>query len=92
MNCFDELRYSIYADGELSPAEAREVEAHLADCPACRTLVEALRVENRLLAETLAGEEGREFGRLRVERVVLMQSRLSPRGSEYSELAEVPLR
>ena len=44
------------------------------------------------LAETLAGEEGREFGRLRVERVVLMQSRLSPRGSEYSELAEVPLR
>lgn len=44
------------------------------------------------LGEALAGGAGREFGRVRVERLALMQSRLSPKGSEYTELAEVPLR
>ena len=32
-----------------------------------------------------------EFGRLRVERVSLMRSELSPRGARYSELASAPL-
>jgi len=44
------------------------------------------------LAEALGDGEGREFGTVRVERVLLVRSRLSPRGSEYSELAAVPLR
>lgn len=41
------------------------------------------------LADALA--RGGEFGRVRVERVALMQSELSPRGSRYSELALCPL-
>ena len=53
MNCFPELTYSIYADGELPAQEARLVEAHLFLCPRCRALVDALRAENRLLADVL---------------------------------------
>jgi cytoskeletal protein CcmA (bactofilin family) len=57
MNCFPELTYSIYADGELPVDEARLVEAHLFVCPACRALVQALRVENRLLTDVLQTTE-----------------------------------
>ncbi|MGH9431961.1 MAG: zf-HC2 domain-containing protein [Terriglobia bacterium] len=60
MNCFPELTYSIYLDRELSPEESHAVEAHLADCAACRARVEGLRLENQLLAEAL--DEG--FGAL----------------------------
>lgn len=51
MSCFPELTYAIYADGELPEAEARQVETHLATCPRCRRLADALRAENQLLAE-----------------------------------------
>ncbi len=57
MNCFPELTYSIYTDGELSVQEARLVEAHLFVCPPCRALVHALRVENRLLKDVLQRTE-----------------------------------
>jgi cytoskeletal protein CcmA (bactofilin family) len=51
--CFPEFTYNLYVDGEATAAEARQVEAHLAVCPACRSLVENLRAENRLLTEIL---------------------------------------
>ncbi len=41
------------------------------------------------LADALA--RGGEFGRVRVARVTLMRSELSPRGARYSELATGPL-
>src|SRR5206468_3915494 len=41
------------------------------------------------LADALA--RGADFARLRVERVSLMRSELSPRGARYSELAAAPL-
>ena len=43
------------------------------------------------LADALRAGEGREFGRLSVERVALMRSDLSPRGARYTELAAVRL-
>jgi cytoskeletal protein CcmA (bactofilin family) len=60
MNCYPELTYSIYADGELPAEEARQVEQHLGECPRCRALVEELRGVDRLLAELLRAdaEEG----------------------------------
>jgi cytoskeletal protein CcmA (bactofilin family) len=60
MNCYPELTYSIYADGELPAEEARQVEQHLGECPRCRALVEELRSTDRLLAELLRAdaEEG----------------------------------
>ena len=43
------------------------------------------------LTEALEAAAARPFGALRVERVSLMRSDLSPRGARYSELAAVPL-
>lgn len=57
MKCFPELIYAIFADGELPSEDAFRVERHLAACPRCRMLVEALLRENRFLAEVLRGTE-----------------------------------
>lgn len=54
MNCFSELTYSIYADGELLGEEARAVERHLAICARCRGLVTGLRAESQILREVLS--------------------------------------
>ncbi|MGB7622777.1 MAG: zf-HC2 domain-containing protein [Terriglobia bacterium] len=53
MNCFSEQTYAIYADGELPEGEARQVRFHLAECPRCQDMVEALRLENRVLTDAL---------------------------------------
>jgi cytoskeletal protein CcmA (bactofilin family) len=50
MNCITEEIAMIYAEGELSPAEARGVEVHLAGCLACRELIGILRQENAVIA------------------------------------------
>jgi cytoskeletal protein CcmA (bactofilin family) len=57
MNCFSELKYSMYVDRELATEEARLLEAHLFVCPRCRALVDALRTEGRVLAEVLQATE-----------------------------------
>jgi anti-sigma factor RsiW len=54
--CPSEAVLAVHADGELPPAETRSVGAHLASCPRCAALVDALRGESRLLARIL--EEG----------------------------------
>src|SRR3989475_9052654 len=51
MSHVDDGTLHAYLDGELAPAEARGVDAHLAPCPACR---ERLDVERALI--TRAGE------------------------------------
>lgn len=38
-----EEQFSEYVDGALAPAETEALEAHLARCPACRTLAQDLR-------------------------------------------------
>jgi anti-sigma factor RsiW len=40
-----------YHDGELSPARRRQVEAHLAECPACRAELEQMRQLSALLQD-----------------------------------------
>jgi anti-sigma factor RsiW len=40
-----------FVDGRLKVGEQREVEAHLADCPACRTRVNEFRAVSGLLDE-----------------------------------------
>ncbi len=52
MSCPSEETWNAYADGE-PRARTRELEAHLAGCPRCRDLVEALSEENRLLSRVL---------------------------------------
>jgi len=51
--CPSEAVLAVHADGELPALEARPVGAHVAGCPRCRALLEALRAESRLLARVL---------------------------------------
>ncbi len=53
MNCFTEITYAMYADGELPADESRQVEQHLLGCARCQALLEALRGENHVLAAAL---------------------------------------
>ena len=54
MQCFPELTYSIFVDGELPPQEAQRVRTHLASCATCREVVAALTAENKMLVTTLS--------------------------------------
>jgi 2'-5' RNA ligase len=67
------------------PREARSFSAHVT--------LGRVREPRRdpALAAALARAEGVELGAARVDRVVLMQSQLSPRGARYTELAALPL-
>src|SRR5881394_4082468 len=51
--CPTEFRCSIFADGELPEAEAREIAMHLETCAACSALVESLQSESRVLVQCL---------------------------------------
>jgi cytoskeletal protein CcmA (bactofilin family) len=53
MECYSEQLCAIFVDGELAVHEARRLQDHLAECPRCRKLVDALRTENRVLGESL---------------------------------------
>ena len=53
MSCPSGETWTAYADDEAPRAERQELEAHLASCPDCRSLVLALREENRLLARAV---------------------------------------
>jgi hypothetical protein len=53
MECYSEQVISIFVDGELPLEEAQHLRDHLATCRRCRQLLDALRAENRVLAESL---------------------------------------
>jgi 2'-5' RNA ligase len=67
------------------PPEARPFSPHVT--------LGRVRVPRRdaRLADLLTVAAREEFGRVRVERVVLMESQLSPGGARYSERAGAPL-
>ena len=54
MTCPSPIALSMYADRELSSAEAGEVDAHLSGCATCRARVEALDIETTQLRAALA--------------------------------------
>jgi anti-sigma factor RsiW len=56
MNGHLEAWIDAYLDGELTTAQKRQVEAHLAHCPACTGLVEQRRALSTLLQEAPATE------------------------------------
>ncbi len=53
MECYSEQTISIFVDGELAAEEARRLREHLAACRRCRQMLDALRLENRVLSECL---------------------------------------
>lgn len=61
MACLTEFKYAVYADGELSEEEAREVSRHIASCGECRRLVASLRFERTTLVQCLQDIDLIEF-------------------------------
>ena len=53
MECYSEQICAAFVDGELALADAQRLRDHLATCARCRGLVDALRVENRVLSDSL---------------------------------------
>jgi len=53
MGCPSELTCSMYADGELPAEEACDVQLHLDTCALCRTLIDSLMQEKRILVQVL---------------------------------------
>jgi anti-sigma factor RsiW len=53
MKCPSEFEYSVFIDGELPEAEARQIHLHLDTCNDCNRLVASLRSENRVLVQCL---------------------------------------
>ena len=51
--CPTEFKCSVFADGELPEAEAREIVQHLKTCAKCSALVESLQSESRMLVQCL---------------------------------------
>jgi hypothetical protein len=51
--CPTEFKYSVFIDGELPEAEARELAMHLDVCEACSRRVAALQGESRMLVQCL---------------------------------------
>jgi cytoskeletal protein CcmA (bactofilin family) len=58
--CLDEFTCSVYADGELPAADASRVKEHLQTCSKCCEIVDALRVESRVLIACLQDLDGLE--------------------------------
>jgi anti-sigma factor RsiW len=60
IDCGNPVRLDAYHDGELSPAERADVEAHLRDCPSCAAELAAIRRMSAALADAPAREPSHE--------------------------------
>ena len=60
VDCENRVRLDAYHDGELSPAERSDVEAHLRDCPSCASHLAAIRRMSGAFADTTPREPSHE--------------------------------
>ncbi|HEY7118360.1 MAG TPA: anti-sigma factor [Tepidisphaeraceae bacterium] len=60
VDCENRVRLDAYHDGELSPAERSDVEAHLRDCPSCAAELAAIRRMSGAFADTTPPEPSHE--------------------------------
>jgi anti-sigma factor RsiW len=60
VDCEHRVRLDAYHDGELSPAERSNVEAHLRDCPSCAAGLAAMRRMSGAFADTSPREPSHE--------------------------------
>jgi|SRR5579884_3198749 len=60
IDCEHRIRLNAYHDGELSPAERSDVEAHLRDCPSCAAELATIRRVSGAFATTSPREPSRE--------------------------------
>ena len=57
MNHVDEIACLLYLEGQLEQSRARELSAHVGECPSCRALLQALERESRLLTRAMLEED-----------------------------------
>src|SRR5260370_38554054 len=57
MNHVDEIACLLYLEGQLEQSRARELSAHVGECPSCRALLQALERESRLLTHAMLEED-----------------------------------
>ena len=60
VDCENRVRLDAYHDGELSPAERSDVEAHLRDCPSCAAELAAIRWSSAAFADAPPREPSHE--------------------------------
>src|SRR4051812_23149360 len=60
VDCENRVRLDAYHDGELSPAERSDVEAHLRDCPSCAAELAAMRTTSAAFADSAPREPSHE--------------------------------
>jgi anti-sigma factor RsiW len=60
VDCANRVRLDAYHDGELSPAERSDVEAHLGDCPSCAAELAAMRGMSAAFADAAPREPSHE--------------------------------
>jgi len=60
VDCENRVRLDAYHDGELSPAERSDVEAHLRDCPSCAAELAAIRGMSGAFADAAPREPSHE--------------------------------
>ena len=56
VDCENQVRLNAYHDGELSPVERSDIEAHLRDCPSCAAELAAIRRISGAFAHTTPRE------------------------------------
>jgi anti-sigma factor RsiW len=61
VDCENRVRLDAYHDGELSPAERSDVEAHLRDCPSCAAELAAMRRISVAFADEAPREPSHEL-------------------------------
>ena len=74
MTHFDEMTCLLYIDGQLDAARAREIDVHLSECAACRSLLRALQQEAVMLSSALAEDNEAMPARLLGEQARAMPS------------------
>src|SRR5258706_10955158 len=60
VDCENRVRLDAYYDGEISPAQRLDVEAHLRDCPSCAAELAAIRRMSGAFADTTPREPSHE--------------------------------
>ena len=60
VECANQVRLDAYHDGELSPADRSDVEAHLRDCPSCAAQLAAIRRMSGAFAEATPRDPSHE--------------------------------
>ena len=60
VDCENPVRLDAYHDGELSPAERSDVEAHLRDCPSCAAELAAMQGISGAFADVTPREPSHE--------------------------------